>query len=354
MLNYIATRENVELADDTSIYCPATQSQQELIENILKDIPDAKNMFEYEDYLHNPIKKNATEFISNALENDFDLVEKRRNYVEYISNRPRAVKVGSNGLFTDIGIPIVLSKVEDEVANHEGNIYSIIISIKREDAERLGYDNVSNWQALLRSKSLEIATALKMKPENLKWYAAYHNEAHHPHVHMVVYSDNPSECYLTKKGIDSIRSSIAKTIFRQDLNELYIKQTDVRNELKKQGQQKMQDILTKIENRTFCNPRLENMILDLSKALDRCTGKLQYGFMPADIKKLIDHIVDELSSDNCISELFDQWCNLKTNILKTYKDDPPVQKVLSQQQEFQSIKNDIIRTVLKLKDIPEE
>jgi hypothetical protein len=354
MLNYIATRENVEIADDTSIFLPTTQSQQEIIENILKDIPDSKNMFEYDDYLKNPIRKNATEFISNALENNFDLLEKRRNYMEYISNRPRVEKVGTNGLFTEAGVPIVLSKVADEVANHKGNIYSIIISIKREDAERLGYDNVLNWQALLRSKSLGIANALKMKPENLKWYAAFHNEAHHPHVHMVVYSENPSECYLTNKGIDSIRSEIAKTIFRQDLNELYIKQTDVRNELKKQGQQKILEILKRIENRTFSNPKLEIMMLELSRVLDNCKGKLQYGFMPTETKKLIDNIVDELSNDSDIADLFEQWCDLKTNILKTYKDDPPVQKELSKQQEFQSIKNDIIRAVLNLKDISNE
>lgn len=205
-MNYIGTREGVEKVDSTMSLLPVTVKQKELIADILSKIPDADRMHEYYDYLQRPTRENASEFITQALENNLDIIAKKKNYIDYLANRPRVEKIGTHGLFSNEGEAVVLSKVAEEVANHPGVIWTNVISLRREDAERLGYDNAAQWQALLCSRVQLLAENYKIDSRNLKWYAAFHNESHHPHVHLVVYSTNPSEGYLTEKGIEAIIS----------------------------------------------------------------------------------------------------------------------------------------------------
>ena len=199
------------MAEDTSRHLPATAQQQKQIAKLLKQHPDSKDAHEYEDYLSNPTRSNANAFISGIMELHGDAPQ-RDVYLRYIDERP-----GSNGLFTDEGVPIVLSQVQKEMNEHPGNIWTHIISLRREDAERLGYNNPDAWMHLLRSQRNMIAQQMKIAPENFRWYAAFHNEGHHPHVHMMAYSVDPNEAYLTKKGIEHIKSALAKEIFRNDL-----------------------------------------------------------------------------------------------------------------------------------------
>ena len=187
-MNYIGTREGVEKVDSTMSLLPATVKQKELIADILSKIPDADRMNEYYDYLQRPTRENASEFITQALENNLDIIAKKKNYIDYLANRPRVEKIGTHGLFSNEGEAVVLSKVAEEVANYPGVIWTNVISLRREDAERLGYDNAAQWQALLRSRVQLLAENYKIDSRNLKWYAAFHNESHHPHVHLVVYS----------------------------------------------------------------------------------------------------------------------------------------------------------------------
>ncbi|HQK35815.1 MAG TPA: MobP3 family relaxase, partial [Spirochaetales bacterium] len=208
LVEYVATREGVEKVSDSSHLLPATKNQQQLISEILKMLPDTADLFEYEDYLKKPTRENASEFISIALENNLDLIGKKKNFVDYIANRPRVEKFGSHGLFTDEGVPVVLSKVADEVSNHSGNVWTNIVSLRREDAERLGYDCAKPWQDLIRAQRNIIAENMKIAPENLRWYAAFHNESHHPHIHLIAYSINPQEAYVTKQGIENMRGSL--------------------------------------------------------------------------------------------------------------------------------------------------
>jgi hypothetical protein len=181
-IEYAATREGVEKVPDNTGLLPATKKQQRLIAEIISKLPDTAGLFEYEDYLKDKTRENASEFIAVALEQNLDLLGKRENYVGYIANRPGAEALGSHGLFTDADLPVVLSKVAEEVANHAGNVWTNVISLRREDAARLGYDNAKAWRDLIRGQRNHIAEQMKIAPENLRWYAAYHNEGHHPHV----------------------------------------------------------------------------------------------------------------------------------------------------------------------------
>ena len=214
LVKYIATRDGVEKMESGHKLWHSTKKQKDLIAQILREFPDARDLFEYEDYLKNPNRANASEFITIALEQNLDKISGREKYLDYIANRPRVEKFDSHGLFTAGDVPLVLSQVADEVSGHTGNVWTPIISLRREDAARLGYDNASAWKALLSEKAVELAENLKIHPDHLKWYAAFHNESHHPHIHMVCYSTDPREGYLTKQGIKKMKSSLANEIFQ--------------------------------------------------------------------------------------------------------------------------------------------
>lgn len=163
---YIATREGVEKIDDSVKHAPASQKQQQLVRRILKDFSDTKDMLEYEDYLRNPTVGTASEFISRALEDNAHTAVNRKTYADYIATRPRAERIGSHGLFTDDGVHVQLSKVSEELNHHNGNVWTIIISLRREDAERLGFSSGARWRDMLRTQTQAIANNFKIPIEN--------------------------------------------------------------------------------------------------------------------------------------------------------------------------------------------
>lgn len=224
-VKYMATRNGVERIDPGRSEWPATSKQKKMVEQILRDFPLSRGMFEYEDYAAEPTRTNASEFITRALEDNYNQIAKKDNYLKYIATRPRAQRVGSHGLFTGEEDQLVLAQVAEAVAAHPGNVWLPIISLRREDAARLGYDKAEEWKALLSKYAMEMAEAMKIPWEDFRWYAAFHDEAHHPHIHMVCYSADPSKGFLTTQGIAQIKSGLAKEIFRQELTELYQKQT---------------------------------------------------------------------------------------------------------------------------------
>ncbi|AFV10990.1 serine threonine protein phosphatase 5 [Thermacetogenium phaeum DSM 12270] len=348
LVEYVATREGVEKVSDSSHILPATKNQQKLISEILKMLPDTADLFEYEDYLKNPTRENASEFISIALENSLDLIGKKKNFVDYIANRPRVEKLGNHGLFTDEGVPIVLSQVAEEVSNHTGNVWTNIVSLRREDASRLGYDNAKSWQDLIRAQRNVIAENMKIAPENLRWYAAFHNESHHPHIHLIAYSINPKEAYVTKQGIENMRGSLAREIFRQDLMQIYEKQTERRNSLNRQSREAMQDIITQIRSGICENKNIEELIARLAEKLKHTSGKKQYGYLKAPLKEVVNQIVDELAKDERVTELYSSWYEMRNEVLSTYVDKLPPPLPLSQQKEFKSIKNMVIAEALNI------
>lgn len=245
---YIATREGVEKLDDSQRFAPATVKQRQLIQRLLKDFPDSREMFEYEDYLQNQTMGAASEFITRAIEDNASQCLTSKTYADYIATRPRSERIGSHGLFTDGGVQVNLEKVSADLNSYGGNVYTIIISLRREDAERLGFDNGSRWRDMLRTQTQALAENLKIPMEHLKWFAAFHNEGHHPHVHILAYSTVENESYLTKQGVHNLRSEFAQDIFAQDLHCVYEQQTEYRDELRAKSKEKVAKLVEQINS----------------------------------------------------------------------------------------------------------
>ena len=347
-VSYIATRDGVEKVDSTQKFMEATERQKQIIKKLLSDYPDSKDLYEYQDYLDKPNRGNADELILRIAEAHAELFGDREKYISYIAQRPRVEKISSHGLFTDGGVPIVLSDVQKEVAESKSNVWTHIISLKREDAERLGYNNAKAWMNLIRSQRNMIAENMKIAPENFRWYAAFHNEGHHPHIHMIAYSAKPNEAYLTEKGIENIKSNLAKVIFRQDLISIYQKQTEHRDRLRAEARDIVEDLVSKINSEIYISASIQHKLLELADRLSKTKGKKVYGYLKPDVKAIVDSIVDELANDNRIKKLYDLWYEQKENTIRTYTDEMPDRIPLAQNKEFKSIKNAVIKEALKL------
>ena len=345
---YIATRDGVEKDDSHKLTLKATDKQEELIEKLTKDFPSSLGTNEYSAYKESPTVGNATDYISATIEDNLSSIINSPTYADYIATRPRAERIGSHGLFSSGDEPIVLSKVSEELNNHQGNVWTIIASLKREDAERLGFDNAARWKSMIGSQVCQIASNMRIPVENLKWYGAFHNEGNHPHVHIIVYSANPKEGYITKAGIDNLRSCFAQDIFAQDLQSLYEDQTEIRQKLKERFSELLKEILAEADGKEIDNVLIEQKLTLLSDKLKTAKGKKVYGYLSRDIKDIVDSIVDELAKDETIRELYDLWYDYKFRILGMYSSHRPIMKPLSDNQEFKSIKNAIIKEALNL------
>ena len=347
LVKYIATREGVERCDESWKHQPATQEQQRLIKELTNDFPDSVDSFEYQDYISKPTKSSASEFISRTIEENVDLIGKKENYVGYIAMRPRVEKQGSHGLFTQKDEVINLSEVAKTVAEHEGAVWTTIMSLRREDAERLGYDNAGVWRDMLRGQAHKLAKAMGIPLVDLRWYAAFHNEGQHPHIHLISYSVG-KEPYMTEQGLLNFKSDFAHEIFRNDYYHIYQDQTAHRNALRELGREKMADIVEQINNGAYDNETIKIMLRELVKELNNHKGKMVYGYMSKRAKNMVDGIVDELANDERIAELYNLWYEQKENIVRTYQDAMPQRIPLSQNKEFRTIKNAVIQEALNL------
>ena len=347
-VKYIGTREGVEKIDESKGHLPSTAAQKKLIAQLLCDLPKASAMLEYEDYRLHPTRRNASEFISTALEWNLDLLSKRENYVDYLANRPHVERIGEHGLFTDAGKPVVIARVQEEVKAHKGPVWTHVVSLKREDAARLGYDSGKQWMELLRSKRAMFCKQMKIDSENLRWYAAFHNESYHPHVHVMVYSAKDHDGFLTEPAIEAMRSELAHDIFRQDFANLYGVQNAAREGLKKEAEQTVKRLIQEIQSGTCQNQKIEKQIHLLSKRLQRTNGKKVYGYLKADLKQMVDRIVDELEQEPHIKELYQSWGTAREKIWQTYSDQPIPLAPLSQQKELKRIKNMVITEAMQI------
>ena len=345
---YIATREGVEKIDETYKLGAVSGKQKQLIAKILKDFPDAKDMHEYEDYLKTPNVGNASEFISRALEDNAASVMDRKTYADYIALRPRAERFGKHGLFTDEGVEVQLNRVSEELNTHEGNVWIIILSLRREDAERLGYNSGARWRDMLRSQAQTLSENLKIPMKQFRWYAAFHNESHHPHVHIIAYSARGNEGYLTKAGVENLRSAFGRTIFAQDLLCVYEKQTEYRNELREKSRDLLLELMARIQSEGYENERMEEKLLLLARRLSRTKGKKQYGYLKSDVKALVCSIVDEIAKDERIEKLYALWYEQREEVIKTYTQALPERIPLSKNDEFKPIRNAVVRTALEI------
>lgn len=347
---YIATRETVEVRDQNIMdrNDNATKNQEQLLNDLLSDFPEAKKYLEYEDYTVNPTVENASELISTIIERNADVIGNRQNFVGYMAMRPGVQKRGSHGLFNEKDEPIILDRVANEIANHKGNVWSHVISLRREDAIRLGYDNSEAWRQLVMRHISDIAKNQKISLCNLKWYAAFHDTTHHPHIHLLVYSENTKEGFLTNEGINKIRSAFANDIFKDDLQSIYQEQTLSRDELKAVSKTEFKSIVRKVQQGGFENPQLENLIRKLYSQLQNVKGKKVYGYLPPDVKETVNSIFSELAKDNNIRQLYEKWCSLESLKYKSYTQKEKELPPLVDNKVFQPVRNMIIRTVLDM------
>ena len=348
---YIATRETVEIRSQKFVdrNANATKNQEQLINDLINDFPESKRYLEYEDYEREPTIENAGELISTIVERNADVVGNRQNFVGYMAMRPGVEKRGSHGLFNEKNEPIILNQAANEIAEHKGNVWSHVVSLRREDAVRLGYDNSDAWRELVKRHISDIAKAQNIPLCNLKWYAAYHDTTHHPHIHLLVYSTNPKQGFLTKAGIDKIRSAFANDIFHDDLQSIYQEQTVSRDELKAVSKNEFESIVNRIASNDHTDPQLGELIRKLYIQLQNVKGKKVYGYLPKEIKETVNKIFSELAKDENIRQLYDKWCSLERLKYKTYTLKETELPELSANKVFQPLRNMIIRTVLNMK-----
>ena len=338
-MEYVATRDGVEIIQSTE---PATKKQKQFIKRLLKDFPDAKELFEYSDYLQTPNRGTASAFIAVALDTHLHEVESESGYMSYIAQRPRAEKHGGHGLFSEADVTD-LKAAKAELDAHEGKVWTFIFSLRREDAERLGYNKAAVWQNLLKQESAAIAEAMRIRSDDFRWYAAYHDEGHHPHVHMMAWSADPKKGYLTREGIAAMRSKMTNAIFHEEMKELYIKKDAAYKESIQTAKESLLLCIRMLESHDSTDPVIEQKLRELSCTLAQVDGRHVYGYLPKEVKARVDEIVERLAQLPEVADCYEQWWKLKDEIAGYYGRDTPPHQPLVQQKEFRAIKNFIIR-----------
>ena len=290
-----------------------------------------------------------------------DKGQSRGGYAQYIGTREGAQilrsgmagyigeRRGSHGLFSDVGVDVSLSKISEEIDNHPGNVWGFIISLRREDAERVGYNSAEQWVNLLRSRRNVVAKEMGIAPSNLRWVAAYHNKETNPHVHMLVWSSRPQEPYLSREGIHNIKQTLASDIFRQEHLQIYKKQTEARDDIKERCRQRIESLVAEIRigNHAFTPEIIMKMQL-LSEKLQRHKGKKIYGYLDKNTKALVKDIVRLLGVDEQISAMYDAWHSYKCEIVRTYTDEVPDKIPIEDNEEFKSIRNAVVKSAAEI------
>ena len=327
---------------------PATKNQQELILSLLNDFPDSKELFEYEDYIKNPTVKNSSALISEVIDRNMDRLTNRENYVGYLANCPGSVKFNTHGLFSKTNEPINLEKVAKEIADHGGNVWTHVVSLRRDAAQKMGYDNLKAWRDLVIRQIPSIAKNQKIDLKNLCWYAAFHDKETNPHVHIIVYSQNEREGFLTNHGIEKIRSGFANDIYADELHHLYEQQTDLRNLLKKESEQLMKQLAEKVSQNKNFDVELINLVEKLHTQLADSKGKKVYGYLKFDVKKTVDEIFMRLADNESVKKMYELWCEMEQQKQDVYSSAKIAFSTLADNKDFRSVKNMIVQTVLQM------
>ncbi|MBD5083873.1 MAG: sel1 repeat family protein [Clostridiales bacterium] len=341
---YIGTRERVELVHDGR---PATKKQEQLIASLVKDFPDAKKLPEYSRYHNSPTKVHASVFITQALEDNWDGVQQSDIYAKYIATRPQVERLGSHGLFGDEDY-VDLKKVTAELEHCEKNVWTHIVSLKREDAVRLGYDNARAWRNLLRAHRNDIAAAMNIPPNDFRWYAAFHDEGDHPHIHMMAWSAGDALGYLSPVGIREIKSALTNDIFRQEMLHVYEQKSTSRDELVAEARRTMLELADEMKRGVCEHPEAEQLMLTLSSELKNVKGKKQYGYLPQRVKKQVDEIVDQMARLPSVQTCYQKWLELQQEVNEFYSDKPMERTPLSQQKEFRVVHNAVVQAAVQL------
>lgn len=341
LLRYVATREGAERLPNGIDRSPSTVRQQRLISEILKSFPQSCEYEEYKRYSDEPSKSNATNVINAVTErNDVSRLDK---LVLYIAERPGVEKLGSHGLFSQTDDKIDLNEAAEEVNNNGGTVFTHIISLRREDAERLGYNNAKAWRDLIRRNVTEMAVAHNISLSNMKWYAGFHDKDHHPHIHLIVYSEDGKQGWITKKSIQDMRSLFGNDIFRNEQYKLFQTETQQRDMVKERVKDMLEDVISVFP----VYEEMQVLFETLQKQLRDYTGKKVYGYLPKNIKETVNKIVAEFAKDEDVAELYAEWNKINRKKLSLYYEKKEPDIPLEDNKEFRSLKNDIIRAAIK-------
>lgn len=347
-MKYIATREGVEVLTGTG---PATEKQKEMVAKLLKDFPDIRDSFEYEDYKQAPTLHTASALISAALDSHMQNLQSENGYLRYIATRPGAEKHGAHGLFGREDNANLTAAMHDLTA-HDGNVWTIIYSLHREDAERLGYNNAAAWRKLLVSQQNKFAEAFHVPVSALHWYAAYHDADTHPHIHMMVWTDQ--ETVLKRDAVVKLRSAMTNSIFQAELENLYIRKDAAYKDVTEAARTAMHGLVDRLESIENPLESIQQKMLELALELRMVSGKKQYGYLKKPLKDMVDSIVDELEKLPEVAAYYAVWNGVRDTLEGYYKNRPRQHNPLSQQKEFRAIKNAIIQEAERLRQQMEQ
>ena len=347
-MKYIATREGVEVLTGKG---PATEKQKEMVAKLLKDFSDVRDSFEYEDYKQAPTLHTASALISAALDSHMQNLQSENGYLKYIATRPGAEKHGAHGLFGRQENTNLTAAMHDLTA-HNGNVWTIIYSLHREDAERLGYNNAAAWRKLLVSQQNKFAEAFHIPASALHWYAAYHDADTHPHIHMMLWTDQ--ETVLKRDAVVKLRSAMTNSIFQAELENLYIRKDAAYKDVTEAARSVMHDLVDCMESVSEPPASIQEKLLELSLELRTVSGKKQYAYLKKPLKEMVDSIVDELEKLPEVAAYYSVWNGLRDTLEGYYKNRPRQHNPLSQQKEFRAIKNAIIQEAERLRQQMEQ
>ena len=347
-MKYIATREGVEVLTGKG---PTTEKQKELVAKLLKDFPDMRDSFEYEDYKQAPTLHTASALISAALDSHMQNLQSENGYLRYIATRPGAEKHGAHGLFGREENTNLTAAMHDLTA-HDGNVWTIIYSLHREDAERLGYNNAAAWRKLLISQQNKFSEAFHIPASALHWYAAYHDADTHPHIHMMLWTDQ--ETVLKRDAVVKLRSAMTNSIFQAELENLYIRKDAAYKDVTEAARSVMHDLVDCMESVSEPPASIQEKLLELSLELRTVSGKKQYAYLKKPLKEMVDSIVDELEKLPEVAAYYSVWNGLRDTLEGYYKNRPRQHNPLSQQKEFRAIKNAIIQEAERLRQQMEQ
>ena len=347
-MKYIATREGVEVLTGKG---PATEKQKEMVAKLLKDFPDVRDSFEYEDYKQAPTLHTASALISAALDSHMQNLQSENGYLRYIATRPGAEKHGAHGLFGREDNANLTAAMHD-LTSHDGNVWTIIYSLHREDAERLGYNNAAAWRKLLVSQQNKFAEAFHIPASALHWYAAYHDADTHPHIHMMIWTDQ--ETVLKRDAVVKLRSAMTNSIFQAELENLYIRKDAAYKDVTEAARTAMHGLVDRLESIENPPESIQQKMLELALELRAAGGKKQYAYLKKSLKDMVDSIVDELEKLPEVAAYYAVWNGLRDTLGGYYKNRPRQHNPLSQQKEFRAIKNAIIQEAERLRQQMEQ
>lgn len=347
-MKYIATREGVEVLTGKG---PVTEKQKEMVVKLLKDFPDMRDSFEYEDYKQAPTLHTASALISAALDSHMQNLQSENGYLKYIATRPGAEKHGAHGLFGRQENTELTAAMHDLTA-HDGNVWTIIYSLHREDAERLGYNNAAAWRKLLVSQQNKFAEAFHVPVSALHWYAAYHDADTHPHIHMMIWTDQ--ETVLKRDAVVKLRSVMTNSIFQAELENLYIRKDIAYKDVTEAARAVMHELVDRMESVPAQPASIQQKLLELALELRTTGGKKQYAYLKKPLKDMVDSIVDELEKLPEVAAYYSVWNGLRDTLEGYYKNRPRQHNPLSQQKEFRAIKNAIIQEAERLRQQMEQ